>query len=85
MNTHYAVIAFSGDPAGEHNDDELRGAPPQLDLIACGPEQLCWDALTAWTEKHPLRMWEHAEVLARDPDLAADGARRLAARKEARP
>jgi hypothetical protein len=69
MTTHYAVIGFSGDPASEHPDDELRGRGPSLDLIACGPENFCWDALAKWTAEHPLRMWEEAEVLARDPAL----------------
>jgi hypothetical protein len=64
--THYAVIAFSGDPAVEHPDDELRGSPPRLHLIACGPEPFCWEALAGYTAAHPLRQWETAEVLARD-------------------
>jgi hypothetical protein len=71
MNTHYAVIAFSGDPAGEHPDEDLHGQEPSLDFIACGPEEFCWDALERQTDKHPLRMWEEAEVLARDPLLVA--------------
>lgn len=70
MNTHYAVIEFSGDPALEHDDEELRGHAPSLTLIACGPEDFCWQQLTNWTKKHPLRMWETAEVLARDLQLA---------------
>lgn len=63
--THYAVIAFSGDPAGEHPDPELNGQPPSLKMVAAGPEQFCWDTLTRWTAKHPMRMWESAEVLKR--------------------
>lgn len=70
MNTHYAVIAFSGDPVGEHPDPELNGHEPRLLLIACGPETFCWEALATWTAKQPLRMWEEAEVVARDLRLA---------------
>lgn len=66
MNTHYAVVTFSGDPAGEHPDDELHGKGPSVEFIACGSESFCWDSLVAWTGSHPLRMWEEAEVLARD-------------------
>lgn len=65
MNTHYAVIAFSGDPSGEHPDPELSGEPPSLNLIACGDEAFCWKAAAAWTLKHPLRQWENVEILAR--------------------
>lgn len=67
MNTHFAVIHFSGDPAGEHPDETLRGSSPKLTLIAAGPERFCWDALNAWTAKNPLRMWETAEVVTRHP------------------
>ena len=70
-NTHYAVIVFSGDPASEHPDEELRGRPPSLEFIACGPREFCWMALVDWTAEHPLRQWEEAEVLARDPGLVA--------------
>lgn len=66
-NTHYAVIVFSGDPAGEHDDDELRGRGPSMDMIACGPEDFCWKAVAAYTAAHPLRRWESVEVLTRDP------------------
>ena len=69
MNTHYGVIAFSGDPANEHENVALRGSSPSLMLIACGPEQFCWDSLAAWTAKHPLRLWEEAEVLTRHPSM----------------
>lgn len=77
MNSHYAVIAFSGDPAREHPDPELRGKAPHLRLIACGDESFCWAALTRWTAGHPLRRWETAEVLQRDPAIpaAAEGER----------
>lgn len=75
MNTHYAVIVFSGDPGSEHPVEELRGAPPSLDFIACGPEEFCWKALSDWTAKHPLRMWEDVEVLCRDPKRVHDGLR----------
>ena len=68
-NTHYAVLSFSGDPAGEHPDEELRGSSPHLQLIAAGPEDFCWQSLDAWTKKHPLRLWEDAEVLARHPSV----------------
>lgn len=63
--THYGVIAFSGDIDAEHPDPELQGCGPSLQVIACGPAQYCWAALAEWTTKHPLRMWEHAEVLLR--------------------
>lgn len=66
VNSHYAVICFSGDPAEEHEDEELRGRPPHLDMIACGPEKYCIDSLFARTAKHPLRTWEKAEILTRD-------------------
>lgn len=66
MNTHYGVIVFSGDPASEHPDEELRGSGPSMCLIATGSEEFCWDALARWTANHPLRVWEEAEVLARD-------------------
>lgn len=65
MNTHIAAIYFSGDPACEHDDDELRGRSPHLTLIASGSEEFCWQHVAAWTEKHPLREWESVEVLAR--------------------
>lgn len=68
-NTHYAVIAFSGDPDSEHPDEELRGTGPSLQLIAAGPEGFCWDSLDQWTRKHPLRMWEDAEVVERHPSV----------------
>lgn len=71
-NTHYGVITFSGDPADEHPDDELRGAAPLFRYIAAGSEEFCWGALTNWTNIHPLRMWEEAEVLTRDPALVAN-------------
>jgi hypothetical protein len=67
VNTHYAVISFPGDLGGEHPDPELRGHSPKLTLIAAGPEAFCWGALTRWTAQHPLRLWEAAEVVARDP------------------
>ena len=69
MNNHYAVIVFSGAPAGEHPDEELRGSGPRMELIAAGPEEFCWQALADWTAQHPLRMWEEAEVLARHPSV----------------
>ena len=64
-NTHYAVVSFSGDPSNEHPDPDLNGRGPHLDLIASGSEQFCWDALAAWTLKHPIREWQAAEVLER--------------------
>ena len=69
MNTHYAVIVFSGDPAGEHEDEELRGSCPSMTLIGCGPEEFCWESLTRWTAAHPLRRWEEGEVLTRHPSV----------------
>lgn len=64
--SHYGVIFFGGDPMGEHPDEELCGREPSMKFIACGSEDFCWAALASWTEKHPLRMWEDVEVLARD-------------------
>lgn len=72
MNTHYAVIMFSGDPAGEHPDPELNGQAPRMEFIAAGPEDFCWTALADWTAKHPLRIWEEGEVLSRDPSVVAN-------------
>lgn len=72
MNTHYGVIAFSGDPDGEHPDERLRGKGPSLELIAAGSEEFCWETLAKWTEKHPLRLWEDAEVLERHPSVVRD-------------
>lgn len=69
MNTHYAVRVFSGDPDGDHEDEELRGRGPTMTFVACGPEDACWTALARDTEARPLRKWEEAEVLARDPAL----------------
>jgi len=69
MNTHYAVLVFSGDPANEHPDEELRGSHPTMQILACGPEQFVIDAVSEWTLKHPLRTWERVEILARDPIL----------------
>lgn len=65
MNTHYALIMFSGDPACEHPDPDLCGSGPTATFIAAGPEDFCWEALAGWTAKHPLRQWEEAEVVAR--------------------
>jgi hypothetical protein len=70
-NTHYAIIVFSGDPAGEHPADELNGQPPSMNLIASGPADWCWEQIARWTTEHPLRMWEEAEVVERDPALVA--------------
>jgi hypothetical protein len=67
--THYAVLAFSGDPDGEHPNPELNGTGPSLTLIAAGPEDFCWEQLANWTAKHPLCMWEDAEVLERHPSV----------------
>lgn len=72
MNTHYGVLAFSGDPVGEHPDPELNGSGPSLTLIASGDEDFCWRALDAWTAKHPLRLWEDAEVLERHQSVVRD-------------
>lgn len=69
MNTHYALIMFSGDPDNEHPDEELRGTEPSARLIAAGSEQFCWDSLAKWTANHPLRMWEDAEVVERHPSV----------------
>lgn len=64
--SHFAVIYFAGDPTDEHPDPELAGRPPSLELIACGSEDHCWEALAAWTLSHPLREGETAEVLTRE-------------------
>lgn len=71
-NTHYGVIVFSGDPAGEHPDVDLCGTGPSALFVACGPEAFCWEALVAWTAENPLRLWEEAEVLTRNPALVED-------------
>lgn len=73
MNTHYALLAFSGDLDAEHPDEELNGRAPHLTMIAAGPEEFCWAALDRWLKKRPLRMWETAEVVARDLQMVADG------------
>ena len=65
MNTHYAVITFSGDPEDEHPDIELRGCAPSMQFIAAGTEDFCWAAIISWTAHNPLRQWEQAEVLTR--------------------
>jgi hypothetical protein len=69
VNTHYAILVFDGDPAGEHPDLELRGRGPHLTLIGSGSEDFCWSAIAEWTGEHPLRHCEHAEVVARSPDM----------------
>lgn len=71
MNTHYAVITFSGDPAEEHADPDLNGMAPHLQFIAAGDEDFCWKALDEWTAKHPLQEWQDCEVLMRDPELVS--------------
>ena len=65
-NTHYGVIVFGGDFDNDHPDKSLRGGGPHLEMIACGPEEHCWDAIRDWTKVNPLRRDEHAEVLTRD-------------------
>lgn len=73
-NTHYGVIVFGGDFDNDHPDPLLRGHGPHMEMIACGPEQHCWDAIKEWTATHPLRRDEHAEVLARvAPPGGSDG------------
>lgn len=64
-NTHYGVIVFGGDFDGDHPDPLLRGREPHMELIGCGTEQDCWDAMAEWTNTFPLRRDEHAEVLTR--------------------
>lgn len=68
-NTHYAVLVFMGDLDGDHPDEALRGAGPSLTLIACGPEDFCWEALAEWAAKNLLRRGEEAEVVARHPSV----------------
>lgn len=70
MNTHYAVIVFSGDPSGEHPCPELNGSSPTMSMIASGNEEFCWNSIARWTAKNPLRMWEKAEILARHESVA---------------
>jgi hypothetical protein len=65
-NTHYGVVVFGGDFDNDHPDPLLRGESPHMELIACGGEEHCWDALRDWLTTHPLRRDEHAEVLTRD-------------------
>jgi hypothetical protein len=72
VNTHYAVLVFEGDPAAEHPDPELRGRGPRLTLIGAGSPDFCWAAIDRWTTRHPLRRWEHAEVVARAPEMIAE-------------
>lgn len=69
MNTHYGVVVFSGDPDGEHDDPDLNGHSPSIMLICSGSKQFCWDSMTTWTAKHPLRKWEYVEVLAKDSQV----------------
>jgi hypothetical protein len=66
-NTHYAVLVYAGD-----FDDDHDGKGPEMTLIAAGPEQFCWDAITRWTAAHALRPFESAEVVARDPQVVAN-------------
>jgi hypothetical protein len=72
MNSHYAVVVFEGDPGGEHPDAELRGHGPRLTLIGSGSADFCWAVIASWTGRHPLRQWEHAEVVARSPEMIAE-------------
>lgn len=67
------VIEFEGDFDGDHPDEELRGEGPSMHLIASSPitveedaEGFCWSALASWTESHPLRRGETAQVLRQD-------------------
>lgn len=75
MNTHYAVVVFTGDPGAEHPDPELNGRAPHLELIACGPEEFCWKAAREWVGTHPLKMWQSIEVLRRDVEILSRGGR----------
>lgn len=63
--THFGVIHFLGDLDDEHPDPDLKGRGPHIEVIAAGGEDHCWRALAEWTVKHPLRLFESAEVLAR--------------------
>ena len=72
MNSHYAVVVFEGDPASEHPDPELCGHGPRLTLVGAGSADFCWTVIGRWTSTHPLRQWEHAEVVARSPELLAE-------------
>lgn len=72
-NTHYGVVVFTGDPDEEHPNESLRGRCPHMELICAGTEEGCWAALNAWTMRHPLEQWQHAEVLARMVSLSPSG------------
>jgi hypothetical protein len=72
VNTHYAVVVFEGDPGGEHPDPELRGRGPRLTLIGSGSADFCWAVIGRWTSTHPLRRSEHAEVVARSPEMLTE-------------
>lgn len=72
LNTHYALVVFSGDFAGDHPDPDLRGTGPSATLIAAGPSPHCWRAAAAWTERCPLRRDEAIEVVLRDLQLVVD-------------
>lgn len=79
MNTHYALITFTGDYDNNHPDEALRGTSPNVEQIAVGPEDFCWDALIKWTATHPLQRGQEAEVVARDPIVVEQGALAAAA------
>jgi hypothetical protein len=70
MNTHYALVVFSGDYDNDHPDPDLRGRAPDADLIAAGPEQFCWEAAARWTTKRPLQRGQHVEIVARTMNAA---------------
>ena len=82
MNTHYGVIHFNGDYDDNHPDPELRGAAPNLELIAAGDEQFCWDSLNKWIKRRPLQRGQTVEVLARDPIIATQEQHRSDAYRE---
>lgn len=80
MNTHYALISFSGDFGNDHPDPTLRGCGPSVSLIAVGTEDFCLQALAEWTKKHPLQRDQEAEIVRRDPSKVKDDAYRAAIR-----
>ena len=64
------MIYFDGDLSDDgHPGPDLHGRGPFLTLVAAGSELTCWQALQAWTEQHPLRPGESAEILQRDLDV----------------
>ncbi len=68
-DTHYAVVAFAGDPTAINPEPDLHGQPPSLTLLARGTESFCWEFIGRWMSAHPLRAGETAEVLTPVPKM----------------